>query len=147
MAHISNAIARLRRDIAADAPMDQKVRQLAAAQGPGLRERLLLAAVTVRLFLPPILHGNVAIAALRQLSGIDFATSSYCDGPQQTRADVAANAHAVDPHHLLPSDARGGSGRGLGRGLGGLPPSHRIQAQVHFIVHPRTQTIVAGGGG
>jgi len=79
MARISNAIARLRREPGTDLPIDQKLRQLAAREVPGQRLRLLPVAVTLRLFLLQVLHGNVAIAALRQLSGIDFAPSSYCE--------------------------------------------------------------------
>ena len=42
-----------------------------------LRERVFTPLVTLRLFLIQILHGNTAITHLRQLSGMDFATSSY----------------------------------------------------------------------
>ncbi len=109
MARILNAIARLQRDCCIDLPIDQKVRQLAAAQGSKLRQRLLPAAVAVRLFLLQILHGNVAIAALRQLSGIDFAPSSYCEARaklaptmlQSLMQWIASAASAMTQHRVI----------------------------------------------
>jgi hypothetical protein len=50
-----------------------------AESGYVWRERVLPPLVTLRLFVVQILSGNCAIAALRQLSGIDFAPASYCE--------------------------------------------------------------------
>lgn len=47
------------------------------------RDRLLTPLVTLRLFVLQVLHGNTAINHLRQLSGIDFAASSYCEARQR----------------------------------------------------------------
>jgi hypothetical protein len=77
MAQISDVLARLKRDPIADLPMGPCLEQHLLQQGHVWRKRTLLPLVTVRLFLLQILHGNVSIAALRQLSGIDFALSSY----------------------------------------------------------------------
>lgn len=82
MAHITNALARLRRDPSADLSIDQQAEQLLDAEEDRRhprRNRLLPARVTLRLFLLQILHGNIAITALRQLTGINFAPSSYCE--------------------------------------------------------------------
>jgi hypothetical protein len=78
MAHISHALARLKRDPIGDLPIADHLNQLLNEQQIVWRDRLLTPLVTFRLFLIQILSGNVAIAALRQLSGIDFAPSSYC---------------------------------------------------------------------
>ena len=79
MAHVSNVLARLKRDPIADLPIAARVEQLCREQNVVWRERLLPPLVTFRAFLIQILNGNVAIAGLRQLTGIDFATSSYSD--------------------------------------------------------------------
>src|SRR4051812_39604116 len=86
---VSHVLARLKRepplaDFAVDAQLNQALAEGFkddAARGivPGRRDRLLTPLVTLRLFLTQILHGNVAITALRQLSGIDFAKSSYSE--------------------------------------------------------------------
>lgn len=79
MAHISHVLARLKNDPIGDLPIAHRLNQLLKEQKIVWRERLLPPLVTFRLFLIQILSGNIAIAALRQLSGLDFATSSYCD--------------------------------------------------------------------
>src|SRR6185437_10063826 len=79
MAMMSQVLARLKRDPIADLrialPLEQQLRQ----QGHVWRERVLTPLVTVRLFLLQVLSGNVAVGALRQLCGIDFADSSYSE--------------------------------------------------------------------
>jgi hypothetical protein len=50
-----------------------------AESGHVWRERLLPPLVMLRLFAIQILSGNCSIAALRQLGGLAFATSSYCE--------------------------------------------------------------------
>jgi hypothetical protein len=79
MAHVSFVLARLRRDPVADLPVAAGVEQLCGQCDLVWRERLLSPLVTLRLFLIQILHGNCPISALRQLSGISFAVSSYCE--------------------------------------------------------------------
>jgi Transposase DDE domain len=78
-AHVSQVLARLRRDPFADLPIAAQLNQLLAEQRVVWRDRLLTPLVTLRLFLIQIAHGNCAIAALRQLGGIAFAPSSYCE--------------------------------------------------------------------
>src|SRR5258708_6252095 len=79
MAQISSVLARLKRDPIADLPIADRVDQVMQSSGVDWRERLLPPLVTLRLFMIQVLHGNCAIAALRQLSGLGFAVSSYCD--------------------------------------------------------------------
>jgi hypothetical protein len=80
MARISHALARLKREPLADLPTGLPLDQWLAECGvPGWRDRLLTPLVTLRLFLTQVLHGNCPITALRQLAGIDFAKSSYCE--------------------------------------------------------------------
>lgn len=76
MAPILSAIVRLRAGSHSHLPFNPPLEQL--APDANRRRRLLPLAVLLRCFLMQVLHGNVAIAALRQLTGIDFAPSSYC---------------------------------------------------------------------
>lgn len=77
MAQVSSVLARLKREPLADLPIADRLNQLLSDCGHVWRDRTLTPLVTLRLFLLQILNGNVAIAALRQLSGISFAPSSY----------------------------------------------------------------------
>jgi hypothetical protein len=79
MAQVSSVLARLKRDPIADLPLAACVEQLCGECDLVWRERLLPPLVTLRLFLIQILQGNCPISALRQLSGIPFAVSSYCE--------------------------------------------------------------------
>ena len=79
MAEVSHVLARLRREPLADLPISDRLHQLLAEGGHAWRERLLPPLVTLRLFLIQVLSGNVAIGALRQLAGLDFAPSSFCE--------------------------------------------------------------------
>jgi hypothetical protein len=78
-AHVSQVLARLRRDPFGDLPIADRLNQLLAEQRVVWRDRLLTPLVTLRLFLIQVAHGNCAIAALRQLAGIAFSPSSYCE--------------------------------------------------------------------
>jgi hypothetical protein len=78
-AHVSQLLARLRRDPFGDLPIADQLNQLLEEQRVVWRDRLLTPLVTLRLFLIQVAHGNCAIAALRQLAGIAFAPSSYCE--------------------------------------------------------------------
>jgi hypothetical protein len=78
MAAISSILARLKREPLDDFPIALHFEQLLRDSGLVWRDRLLGPLVTLRLFLIQILSGNCAITALRQLSGIAFAPSSYC---------------------------------------------------------------------
>jgi hypothetical protein len=74
-----SALAVVRRGPLDDLPMAGQVEQLCASCGHRWRDRLLTPLVTLRLFLLQILHGNASIAHLRQLSGLAFSPSSYCE--------------------------------------------------------------------
>lgn len=88
MTQVANVLARLKRDPIGDVPLADRLNQLLAEQRVAWRDRLLTPAVTLRLFLIQVLGGNVAIAALRQLSGIDFAVSSYCESRRRLPLEV-----------------------------------------------------------
>src|SRR5437868_2986385 len=66
------------------------------------RRRVLGPAVTLQLLLLQVLHGNVAINALRQLSGISFAAASYCQA--RARLPLAAVHQALQPGDSLVGD-------------------------------------------
>src|SRR5438105_489428 len=88
MTQTAGVLARLKRDPIADLPIADRLNELLAEQRVAWRDRLLTPAVTLRLFLIQVLSGNVAIAALRQLSGIGFAASSYCESRQRLPLEV-----------------------------------------------------------
>lgn len=75
---IDAALTRLRRDGFGHLLSLERFEQLCHDQGQLWRVRVLSPAVTLRLFLLQVLHGNVAINALRHLSGLSFAAASYC---------------------------------------------------------------------
>lgn len=79
MASILTSLKRVRDDgIESSLPtslVDQACREL----GYVFRHRLLTPAVTLQLFCLQVLHGNTAITHLRQLSGIEFSSSSYSE--------------------------------------------------------------------
>lgn len=72
-------LARLRREPFADLPIAEHLQQACQVGALRWRERLLPPLVTLKLFVLQVLHGNTSIAHLRQLSGIVFAPSSYCE--------------------------------------------------------------------
>jgi Transposase DDE domain len=79
MADISFALTRVRRTFGVDLLPDQPILQLLSSFGAVWRDRLLTPLTTLRLFVLQILFGNTSITHLRQLSGLDFAPSSYCE--------------------------------------------------------------------
>jgi hypothetical protein len=79
MAQVSHVLARLRRNPIDHLPIGDRVNQLLDEHQVVWRDRLLPPMLTLRLFLIQILNGNCSIAALRQLGGISFAVSSYCE--------------------------------------------------------------------
>lgn len=76
--HLRRELAQVKAQVAGQLPIDVDVDQLAADVGHRWRERQLTPAVTVRLFLLQVLHGNVAITALRHLASMAMQASSYC---------------------------------------------------------------------
>ena len=79
MVQIVHALARLKREPLADLPIANPLDQAIHHLGHRWRDRMLTPLVMVRLMLIQILAGNCSIPALRQLSGIDFVPSSYCE--------------------------------------------------------------------
>lgn len=75
--HLRAAIARVKA-YAFSSPLPIDVDQLARDAGHDWRDRKLTPAVTIRLFILQILHGNVAITALNHLGAITMQASSYC---------------------------------------------------------------------
>lgn len=104
MAQVSQLLARLKRDPVADLPIAAHVNQQLEDQQVQWRERLLTPLVTLRLFLIQIAHGNCAIAALRQLCGMDFAPSSYCEArtrlPLQLLQSLLEWVHDAAAQHV-----------------------------------------------
>jgi hypothetical protein len=83
------ALARVRREVFSDdLPIAAAVDQLCRDAGLLWRDRLLTPLITLRLFVLQILHGNTSIAHLRQLCGVDFAPSSYCEARQRLPLEV-----------------------------------------------------------
>jgi len=83
------ALARVRREVfSGDLPIADTVDQLCRDAGLLWRNRLLTPLITLRLFVLHILHGNTSIAHLRQLCGLDFAQSSYCQARQRLPLEV-----------------------------------------------------------
>lgn len=62
---------------------EQRFEQLLGEGGVKWRRRLLAPAVVLRLFVLQVLQGNVAINALRQLSGTAFSASAFCKARQR----------------------------------------------------------------
>lgn len=91
MAQVAQVLARLQRESFDHLPIAGSCKQLLEESNLVWRERLLPPLVTLQIFVVQILFGNAPIAALRQLTGIAFACSSYCD------------ARARLPLHLLRS--------------------------------------------
>jgi hypothetical protein len=93
--HLRAAIARVKAQAHASSsrlPVD--VDQLARDAGHDWRDRKLTPAVTVRLFILQILHGNIAITALNHLGAITMQASPGAPG---CGADAFADAgvHAI----------------------------------------------------
>lgn len=87
MASISRAVSAIKRDpqhfiSTAD------VRRACDAAEHKWRDRILTPAVTLRLFLLQVLHGNIACRALAHLSNLSFTDSSYCDARARLPLDV-----------------------------------------------------------
>lgn len=110
VAHVPQMLARLKKDPLIDLPIADQVDQLLEDQKVTWRERLLTPLVMLRLLMIQIVHRNCAIAALRQLCGIDFASSSYCEArarlPMQLLQSLLewihekAAAHVAQAAHL-----------------------------------------------
>lgn len=63
---------------AAQAVPDQLIERLSREVGHRWRDRDLGPVVTTPLFLQQVLHGNIAVAELRRLSGRTFTEAAYC---------------------------------------------------------------------
>ncbi len=79
MAVVAQVLARLRREPLEDCALAGCVEQLCRDHTHHWRDRLLTPVITVRLMLLQVVFGNTAINHLRQLCGVDFAASSYCE--------------------------------------------------------------------
>ena len=63
---------------AAQAVSDQLIERLSREVGHRWRDRDLGPVLTTQLFLQQVLHGNIAVAELRRLSGRSFTEAAYC---------------------------------------------------------------------
>jgi hypothetical protein len=77
MLSISQALDRIKGRITASVPA-ALIEQLCRDLGHRWRDRDLGPVVTTHLFLRQVLHGNIAVAHLRRLSGRDFTDAAYC---------------------------------------------------------------------
>jgi hypothetical protein len=111
---IGGALARLRRDGFEHLLPARRFEQLCRDSGHVWRRRVFTPPVTLQLFLLQVLHGNVAINALRQLCGLSFAGASYC----QARARLPLAALQQLLLELSDSALRPSLGSGPGQAAG-----------------------------
>jgi hypothetical protein len=71
------ALARIKGRLTDAVPVEL-IQRLCRAVGHRWRDRDLGPVVTTHLFLQQLLHGNVAVAELRRLSGLSFTDAAYC---------------------------------------------------------------------
>jgi hypothetical protein len=112
-------LARLKREPFADLPLAEQLEQACCDHALAWRERLLPPLVTLRLFVLQVLHGNTAIAHLRQLSGIDFAPASYCEARQRLPLGILT---ALLSGLVRWAQQTGAAGGGGAAGAGGTAP-------------------------
>ncbi len=74
---------RIRRVGLGDCLPERRFEQLLSEAGIKWRQRLLTPAVVLRLFVLQVLHGNIAINALRQLSSTAFTAAAFCKARQR----------------------------------------------------------------
>ena len=86
MCSIAQAVQRIKSAVLDTVPA-QLIEQLCHELGHRWRQRDLGPVVTTHLFLQQILHGNIAIAHLRRVSGRTFTDSAYCQA--RTRLPLA----------------------------------------------------------
>src|SRR3954465_8099677 len=79
MAIIADTLSVIKSDPLALLGGAERVDQCFADAGHVWRDCVLTPARTMKLFVLQILHGNTAISALRHLTDIDVADSTYCD--------------------------------------------------------------------
>jgi putative transposase len=113
MADIQRTLAQIRREPFADFALSDHINQLCQQCQHVWRDRLLTPMMTLRLFVLQILHGNTAITALRQLSGIAFAAASYCEARQRLPLQMVQS--------LLTWFSESAAAIGLGRATPPLP--------------------------
>lgn len=110
MLSMTAALARIK-GRAADAVPAELIGRLCREVGHRWRDRDLGPVVTTHLFLQQVLHGNVAVAELRRLSGLSFTEAAYCQARarlprallerlQQSVTDTLAAASDVRPTEL-----------------------------------------------
>ncbi len=110
MLSMTAALARIK-GRAADAVPAELIQCLCREVGHRWRDRDLGPVVTTHLFLQQVLHGNVAVAELRRLSGLSFTEAAYCQARarlprallerlQQSVTDTLAAASDVRPTEL-----------------------------------------------
>jgi hypothetical protein len=93
MAIIAGTLAHIKSDPLALLGGADRVNECFANAGHVWRDRVLTPAVTMKLFILQILHGNTAVSHLRHLSKINVADSSYCDA--RARLPLAGVAAAT----------------------------------------------------
>jgi len=77
MLSMTDALARIKGRVSDAVPVEL-IQRLSREVGHRWRDRDLGPVVTTHLFLHQVLHGNVAVAELRRLSGLSFTEAAYC---------------------------------------------------------------------
>jgi hypothetical protein len=82
--------------------------------GLAWRDRTLNPAVTARLLLTQVLHGNAAVGHLRHLAGLDFTDSAYCQARQRLPVALFARLQRDATGRLSAGAGDDGAGRWRG---------------------------------
>ena len=121
---------------ATQAVPDELIDRLCREVGHRWRDRDLGPVVTIRLFLQQVLHGNVAVAELRRLSGLSFTEAAYCQArarlprPLLERLQQAVTARLVHSTDGRPTERWHGHRVFLLDGSGfSMPDKPALQAQ------------------
>ena len=110
MLSMTAALTRIKGRVSDAVPVEL-IQRLSRAVGHRWRDRDLGPVVTTQLFLQQVLHGNVAVAELRRLSGLPFTEAAYCQARarlprallerlQQAVTDTLFDASDVRPTEL-----------------------------------------------
>lgn len=106
MLSMTAALARIK-GRATDAVPAELIQRLCREVGHRWRDRDLGPVVTTHLFLQQVLHGNVAVAELRRLSGLPFTEAAYCQARARLpRALLEALQQSVTDTLVAASDVR-----------------------------------------
>jgi hypothetical protein len=87
MVSIAKALGQVKEDFRGLLPAET-IRAGCRAVGQEFRERVLGPVNVVHVFLLQVLHGNIAMAALSRLSGLEFTASAYCQARGRLKVEL-----------------------------------------------------------